>query len=180
MFDGIELFCCYLRDWKTNIESTDAEIQNEINKFQSLCNLNSRNFTTRFVFFALKIELIRPSKLKDWIEDSMKTFYCLLRPWNKNIRKNTFHIHSVVQIYHKMSYSQIWLKCAKKSTKLGKFWWIIELLFVFSTSEMGFVQLITDNKDLKVLFFQFWRNFNNLSQIYWDLSTAKWQQNTFF
>ena len=95
-----------------------AEIQNEISKFQSLCNLNSDYLTTRFVFFALKIELIRPSILKDSIEDSMKTFYCLLRLWNKNIRKNTFHIHSVVQIYHKMSYSQIWLKCAQKKYKI--------------------------------------------------------------
>ena len=41
---------------------------------------NSHHVTTRFVFFALKIKPIRPSKLKDSIEDSMKTFYCSLRP----------------------------------------------------------------------------------------------------
>ena len=68
----------------------------------------------------------------------------------------------------------------QKSTNLGKCWWIIELLFLFFTSELDFVQLITHNKDLKVLFCSFWRNFNNLSQIYLNLSTAKWQKKMHF
>ena len=68
----------------------------------------------------------------------------------------------------------------QKSKKLGKFWWIIELLFLFFTSELGFVQSITHNKDLKVLFWHFLRNLNNFSEIYSNLSTAKWQKNAFF
>ena len=68
----------------------------------------------------------------------------------------------------------------QKSTELSKFWWIIELLFFFSTSELGFVQLITHNKDLKVLFCVYGRNFNNLSQIYSKLSMAKWQKKMHF
>ena len=57
----------------------------------------------------------------------------------------------------------------QKRTELGKFWWIIELLFFFSTSELGFVQLITHNKDLKVFFCVYGRNFQqsqpNLFQV---------------
>ena len=46
----------------------------------------------------------------------------------------------------------------QKSTEFGKFWWITELLFLFSTLEL---QLITHNKDLKVHF----ANFGEISTI---------------
>ena len=41
---------------------------------------NSHHVTTRFALFALKIEPISPSKMKDSTEDWMKTFYCSVRP----------------------------------------------------------------------------------------------------